>query len=230
MHHDVGTLGDRLDQVRGGDGVVDDQRHTVLVRDTRDTGGVQHVDLGVGDRFGEERFGVRPHRAAPRLQVVGIGHEADVDTQFGQRIVEQVVGAAVEPRAGDNVVAGAGQVQDRERLGGLTGRQEQGGHTALQRGDPLFDDVGGRVADPGVDVAFNLQSEQGRGVCGVVEGVGRGLVDRQGAGFGERVRLLAGVDLFGLERPVLGRIGLGVALSAHVDAFCWKWATRRSRD
>ena len=143
--------------------------------------------------------------------------EADLDAELGQRIVEQVVRAAVEPRAGHDVIAGAGEVQYRECLGGLPGGQEQRGHAALERGDALLDDVGGRVPDAGVDVARHLEPEQGGGVCGVVEGVRRGLVDRQGAGVGGRVGLLAGVDLPGLERPVRGRIGV-VSLLAHVGA------------
>ena len=164
VHDDVGALSDRLDQVRRGDGVVDDQRHTVLVGDRGDTGDVQDVDLRVGDRLGEERLGVGTHRGPPGVQVVGVLDEADLDTELGQRVVEQVVGAAVEPGAGHDVVARGRQVQDRERLGGLPRGQEQRGHPALQGGDALFDDVGGRVADAGVDVARDFQPEQRRGV------------------------------------------------------------------
>ena len=190
---------DRLNQIGGGDGVVDDQRHAMLVGHPGDAGGVQHVDLRVGDGLGEERLGVRPHGGPPRVQVVGVLDEADIDAQLRQRVVEQVVGAAVEPGTGHDVIARAGDVQNRERLGGLTRGQEQRRHAAFQRGDALFDDVGGRVADAGVDVARDFQPEQRRGVCGVVEHVGRGLVDRQRAGVGGRIRLLAGVDLLGLE-------------------------------
>ena len=113
----------------------------------------------------------------------------------------------------------AGQVQDRECLGRLARRQKERGHPAFQGGDPLFDDVGGRVADAGVDVARDFQAEQRRSVGGVVEDVGRGLVDRQGAGAGGRVRRLAGVHLLGLERPVRGRIGVGVVRSGHGRCF-----------
>ena len=49
-------------------------------------------------------------------------------------------------------------------------------------------DVLGRVHDPRVDVAELLEREQVRGVLGVVEDVGRGLVDRQRAGAGGGVR------------------------------------------
>ncbi len=130
--------------------------------------------------------------------------------------MEQVVGAAVQARAGHDVIARAGQVQDGERLRGLPRRQEQRGHTALERGDALLDDVGGGVADPGVDIARNFQSEQGGGVRGVVEGVRRGRIDRQSPGVGGRIRVLTSVYLFGFERPMRGRIGVGaIAVGAH---------------
>ena len=39
--------------------------------------------------------------------------------ELGQRVVQQVVGAAVQRGRGDDVVAGLGEVEDRQRLGGL---------------------------------------------------------------------------------------------------------------
>ena len=58
---------------------------------------------------------------------------------FGKRVVQQVVGAAVQPRAGDDVVAGLGDVEDRERLGGLAARDQQRADAALEGGDALLD-------------------------------------------------------------------------------------------
>ena len=204
----------RLDQVRGGDGVVDDQRHACVVRDGRDVRDVEDVVLRVGDGLGEERLGVRPHRGPPRIQVVGVLDEADLDADLGQRVVEQVVGAAVEPRTRHDVVAGVGEVEDREVLCGLTGRQEQRRDAAFQRRDALLDDVLRRVHDPGVDVAGLGKAEQRGGVLGAVERVGRGLVDRQRPRVGRDVRRLAGVDLLGLERPPRRRV-VGGVFGAH---------------
>ena len=55
--------------------------------------------------------------------------------------MEEVVGAAVQPRAGHDVVARGGQIEDRDGFGGLTGRQEQRRDAALERGDALLDGV-----------------------------------------------------------------------------------------
>jgi hypothetical protein len=96
---------------------------------------------------------------------------------------------------------GAGDVQDREGRGGLPGRQEQRGHTALESGDALLDHVGGRVHDAGVDVARLGQPEQRGGVVGVAERVRRRLVDRQRPGIGGAIGALTYVDLLRLEAP-----------------------------
>ena len=74
---------------------------------------------------------------------------------------------------------------------------------ALERGDALLEDVGGRVHDPGVDVPELLQREEARPVVGVVERVGRRLVDRDGAGVRPGRGLLPGVDLQRLESVAL---------------------------
>ena len=103
-----------------------------------------------------------------------------------------------------------GDVQDAQRLGGLTGGERDGAEPALQRGDALLEHVLGRVHDPRVDVAELGQPEQGRGVVGVAEGVRGGLVDRGGAGAGGRVGGGSGVHLLGLEGPGSGRVGHGL--------------------
>ncbi len=66
--------------------------------DTRDAGQVEDVVLRVGDRLAEERAGVVADGLAPLVEVVGILDEGDLDAELGQRVVEQVVRAAVEIR------------------------------------------------------------------------------------------------------------------------------------
>src|ERR1700723_178365 len=66
---------------------------------------------------------------------------------------------------------------------------------------------------------------------GVVEGVGRGLVDRQGAGVGGSVRALAGVNLLRFERPMRGWIGRGIGRGSavsHVRCFLSRGVNRVS--
>ncbi|CDZ89285.1 hypothetical protein RHRU231_470133 [Rhodococcus ruber] len=203
VHDDVGAVLEGADQVGGGDGVVDDQRQGVLVGDGGDAGDVEEVVFGVGDGFAVEGAGGGADGGAPLVEVVGVVDEGDLDAEAGQGVVQQVVGAAVEVGAGDEVVAGGGEVEDGVGLGGLAGGEEQGGDAALEGGDALFDRVLGGVHDAGVDVAGFGEAEQGGGVVGVVEGVAGGLVDRQGAGAGVAAGGLSCVDLLGLEAPAV---------------------------
>ena len=78
-------------------------------------------------------------------------------------------------------------------------RDRQRADAAFERGNPLLEGGGGRVHDPGVDVAEALQGEELGGVVGVLEDVGRGLIDRHRARAGGRVGPLPGVDREGVE-------------------------------
>ncbi len=198
----------RADQIRRGHGVVDHERHPRRVRDAGDASDVEHVLLRVRDRLREEHLGVRPDGGLPRGEIVGVVDERHGDAELGERVVQQVVGAPVEARARHDVVTGLGHVEQGDRLGRLPRRDQQRTHAPLQAGDPLLDRVRRRVHQPRVDVAELLEPEQVRGVLGVLEDVGRGLVDRQGPGAGLGVGGLACMDLSGLEGPAVAHRNL----------------------
>ena len=117
----------------------------------------------------------------------------------GRATLQLVVGAAVEEARGDDVVAGAGDGGERQELRRLAGGDRDRRRAAFERRDALLEDVGGRIHDPGVDVAELLQREEARAVRRIREGVGGRLVDRHGARIRSRRRLLAGVHLQRVE-------------------------------
>jgi hypothetical protein len=173
--------------------VVYDERQAVAMRDLGQALYVEHVEFRVADRLGVDGF--RPVvDGLLEAVVVGRVHEADGDAELRQRVVEEVVGAAVERGGRDDLVAAAGERQNCERLGGLARGEREPGRAAFERGDPLLEDICRRVHDARVDVAELLQGEEARGVVSVVEDVGRGLVDGHGPRMGGRVRLLPAVD------------------------------------
>src|ERR1043166_7939193 len=57
MHHDVSSVLDWPAEVRGSEGVVDNQRKVMLMRDGRHRGDVQHIHSRVADRSEERRVG-----------------------------------------------------------------------------------------------------------------------------------------------------------------------------
>ncbi len=191
VQHDVGAPLDGPDQVRGRHRVVDHQRDAVIVRDGRDAGDVEHVVLRVRHRLAEEGLGVRTDRRLPLLEIVGVVDEGDLDAQLGQRVVEQVVGAAIQRGRRHEVAARLGEGEDRQRLGRLAGGHSErarqahsSGATALERVDPGLEHSLRGVHDPGVDVADLGQGEQVRRVRRIPELVAGGLVDRHGPGAG----------------------------------------------
>ncbi len=168
--------------------------------------------LRVADRLAVEQLGVGAYGRLPGLGVVGVLDERGLDPELGQRVVQQVVGAAVQRSPGNDVIADFGDVHDRERLGRLPRRHDQRprdagggrGQTTLEGGDAGLEHALGGVHDAGVDVArLGQRKEVGR-VLGAVELVGGRLIDRNGSGAGCRVRLLPRMDLLGLETPTVG--------------------------
>jgi hypothetical protein len=95
----------------------------------------------------------------------------------------------------------------------------------FERGHPLLEHGGGRVADARVDVAVLLQLEKLRGLIGAVEDVGGRLVNRHGARAGLGVGHVAGMDHAGLETESSSRWGLP---STGRRRFAAPWRLRAS--
>lgn len=76
-----------------------------------------------------------------------------LDAQAGEEDLELVVGAAVEVRGGDDVVAGVGEGVDGDELGGLARGGGEGSGASLESGYPLFKDIDRRLScacEPGL--------------------------------------------------------------------------------
>ena len=214
---DVGAVFERPEQVRRGEGVVDDHRQPVAVSDRRNRLEVGQVGIGVAESLEVDEPGAIGDR---RLQggVVGDVDERGGDPVARQRVAQQVVGAAVDGAGGDDVVAGLGDVAQRVFDGGRARGDGERRGAAFERGDALFEHLLRRVGQPPVDVARIGEREPGRGLVKVAEHVaGRG-VDRHGAGVGGGVGLfLAGVQLQGFEVVLCG----GHGRSWFVGVGCW---------
>ena len=81
-------------------------------------------------------------------------------------------------------------------------RRGERADAALEARHALLEHRGGRVHDPRVDVAEAVEVEEVGRVLGVLEDVGRRLVDRHGPRAGDRVDALAGVERAGVEAEV----------------------------
>jgi hypothetical protein len=193
VDHHGGAVLDRPAQVGGGDGVVHHQRHAGVGGHLREAGQVGDGHGRVGDGLGVHRPGARPHRGAGGVRVGGVD-EGDVDPEPGRHVGQQRERPAVEVPLGEQVVAGAGQRQQRGGDGAHAGGGGQALGRALQVGDGRLQHRGGGVLVAGVDEALARLPESVGVVLGVVEGERRGLPDRRGQRPLGREWLTAGVD------------------------------------
>ena len=100
---------------------------------------------------------------------------------FRQGVFEKCIRAAVELGGGDDVITGAGDVENRAGDGGLAAGVGEGGDTTFECGDALFEHVGGGVHDTGVNVAELFEAEEFGRMVGIPKHVAGGLINRDGA-------------------------------------------------
>ena len=198
--HHVGPVLNRAQQVGRREGIVHDERKVVLVRDGGPAFDVEHVGVGVAERFRVEKLGVVLDGGFDGVKV-GRVHERGGKPLFGKGVLEQVERAAVKVGGGDDVVAHRGDILHRDGDGGRSGGDAERPDAALKCGDALLENGNGGVGQAGIDVARLGESEAPGCGRGVLEHEGGRQVDRHSACVGRGVGVfLAGVNLQGLER------------------------------
>ena len=129
------------------------------------------------------------------LEIVGI-HKCGLDTESTERMLQQVESTAVNRALGHHMVALAGKCRNRIGNGCGAGCHGESGNATFERGNTFFEYALGAVGDASIDVTACLQYKTVSSVLGVVENVGRGLVNRNRAGIGCGVCVfLANVEL-----------------------------------
>ena len=177
----------------------------MLLGDLGDGVDVGDVGVGVTERLEIDDRGVVLDGALDLVQVMGI-NEGGLDTKLGERVLQQVVGTAVDGLLGDHVVTGLGEGLQGIGDGGGARGDGEASNAALERSDTVLEDALGGVGQTAVDVTGVGKTKAVGGVLGVAEHIARGLIDRHSTGVGCRIgALLANVQLQGIEtKGVLG--------------------------
>ena len=102
VEHEVGAVLERPHQIRRGERRIDQERQAVLVRERRHARDVEHVEARIAERLAEQQPRLGTDRGAPRVESRGSTNVV-VDAEARQRVVEQVVRAAVERARRDDV-------------------------------------------------------------------------------------------------------------------------------
>ena len=205
VNDDVGAVLQRTEQIRGAEGVIDDDRKAMLLGDLGDGVDVGDIGVGVAERLEVDNRGVVLNGTLDLVQVVGVD-KGGLDTKLGERVLQQVIGTAVDGLLGDHVVTGLGEGLQGIGDGGSTRSDSETSHATLKRGDAILKDALSGVGQTAVDVTGVGKTKAVSGVLGVTEHIARGLVDRHSAGVGCGVgALLANMKLQGVEtKGVLG--------------------------
>ena len=193
---DVGAPLDRAEVHRRREGVVHDEGHAVLVGDARHALDVEHAHAGVGERLAEEELGVGPEGRLDLLVGGVLVNEGDLDAHLREGDAEEVVGAAVDRRGGDHVVAGLADVEAGEEVGRLAGGGQHPRHAAFERRQTRRYPVVGRVLEASVEVAGRFEVEEAAHLVGGGVFEGRTLDDRHLPRFAVG-GLIAGLDAEG---------------------------------
>ena len=128
------------------------------MRNLREHRDVEDIETGVAERLAVEHAGRRSNCRAPRIDVAWVD-EGGVDAEAAQRVVEQVVRAAVQGARGDDVRTHAGDGCEAQMQGGLATRCGETCHAAFERGNPLFEYCSGGVGDTRIHMARALHVE-----------------------------------------------------------------------
>ena len=181
------------------EGIIDDQRQAVLVRDGCNGIDIGDIAVGVAQSFQIDGLGVGLDGILHLSQIVCV-HKGGGDAELGQGVLQQVVAAAVDGLLSHDVVTGLCQCFDGVGDGSGTGGGCQSSHAALQRSDALLEHVLRGVGQAAVDVAGICQTKAVCCVLAVAEHIGSGLIDGHCAGIGCGIGLLlANVKLQGLK-------------------------------
>lgn len=195
MHHNVGTVFKRTNQIRRTEGIVDHQRNLVLVSNLGDSIDIRDIGMRVAERFDKDKLRVFLDSGFDSLQVMGI-YESGFDTKVAERVLQQVESTAVNSALGNHVITLASESRDGISNSSGARSNSQSGNATFEGGDTFFEHTLSGVVDTAINVTRILQGKTVGSMLRVMEHVRRGLVNRNGARIGCGVCLfLANVNL-----------------------------------
>jgi len=155
MHHDVGTMFNRTNQVRRTEGVVDDQRNLVLVSDFGDSVDIRNIGMRVAESFDKDELRVFLDGGFDALEIVSVD-EGRFDTEVTERVLQQVESTTVNRALDNHVVTTAGKSRDGVSDGSGTRGDSESGNATFEGSNALFQNTLGRIGDTAIDVTASL--------------------------------------------------------------------------
>ncbi len=159
------------------EGIVHDERQIMLLRQRHKGLKVRHCQSGIANGFQIDRLRLRIDQRFIALHLHPIGKSRLHPDAF-EGVLELIVGAAVEMRGRNKVVAHRGDVVDRDELRRMPRSRRQRRRASFESRHPLLKDIRRRIHQAGIDVPELLQCKELGTVLGALELISRRLVDR----------------------------------------------------
>lgn len=162
MGDDVRTEFKRSAENRRSERIVDDERDAMPVSDVSKFLNVRDATCRIGDCFSEESLCVRTERLVDFFFACIRIDECTFDTELFHGDGKEVVGAAVNRRGADKMVARFADVEDGKKVGSLSRAGEHSGNTAFEFRYFLSDGIVRRILKTRVEIAICLEIEEVR--------------------------------------------------------------------
>ena len=188
MDHYICAVFDGTDQIRGAEGIVDDQGQAVLMGNFCNSIDIGNIAVGIAQGLQVNRPGVFLNGVFHFTQVMGI-YKSRVDAESRQRVFQQIETAAVDGLLGHDMPAVSRQCLHSVGHRRCARGKGQRCAASFQCSQPFFQHILGGIGQPSVNVAGIFQTEPVRCVLAVVEHIGSGLVNRHRPGIRRRVCL-----------------------------------------
>ena len=153
---------------RRREGVVDHQRHAVVMRGLGKALNIEHGKGRVGNRLAKDELGIGLKGCLELLIGAVGGNERAGNAHTAHGMGKQVVGTAVDGRACDHVITGTGHVKDRKEVRSHARTREHRSGAALHLTDLGGDQIARGVLQTAIEVARLLQVKQLAHVLGRV--------------------------------------------------------------
>ena len=158
MHYDIRTVLDRSDQIGGTEGIVDDNRKTMLMRKLRDGINIRDIRIGIAQCLHVYQLGVGANGSLNLCFIMYV-HEGGLNAELLQGMCKQIIAAAVDRLLSHDVVTLSSQSLYRIGDGCRTAGSRQSRNTTLQRSNSLLQHILGGVGQTSINISCVSKSE-----------------------------------------------------------------------
>ena len=151
-----------------GEGVVYNERYTVLMSDACKLLDIEYCTAWITDGFAKYYLGIWTECLLDFLLAIVRVYKGALDAEFLQGNTEKVEGSTVDFVGSNDMVACLADVEHSVEVGSLTAGSQHCAHATLKLSNLLCHSIVGWVLESGIEISLFLQIEEHRHLLRVV--------------------------------------------------------------